>query len=162
MNNISYLREEFDKRRTYKGASSFCQAYECPIFQNCLLEIKQSQEENKRLNGAIQTYDILLKSNVEENKQLKEKINLRNREKTDICNRIHNQKEKSKRHKKEITDLIAKNQALKIQISAREEVCNRLESNWNMLKEWLKNNIDKPNIKFILETMQELEQGSDN
>lgn len=32
------------------------------------------QEENKRLNGAIQTYDILLKANVEENKQLKKVI----------------------------------------------------------------------------------------
>ena len=29
------------------------------------------QQENKKLNGAIQTYDILLKSNVEENKRLK-------------------------------------------------------------------------------------------
>ena len=33
------------------------------------------QEENKRLNGAIQTYDILLKANVEENKQLKDNWN---------------------------------------------------------------------------------------
>lgn len=32
------------------------------------------QQENKKLNGAIQTYDILLKSNVEENKQLKEQL----------------------------------------------------------------------------------------
>ena len=29
------------------------------------------------------------------------------------------------------------NEQLKIQISAREEVCNRLESNWNKLKEYL-------------------------
>lgn len=33
------------------------------------------KQENKKLNGAIQTYDILLKANVEENKQLKERIN---------------------------------------------------------------------------------------
>lgn len=33
--------------------------------------IEQLQQENKKLNGAIQTYDILLKSNIEENKQLK-------------------------------------------------------------------------------------------
>lgn len=33
--------------------------------------IDKLQQENKILNGAIQTYDILLKSNVEENKQLK-------------------------------------------------------------------------------------------
>lgn len=32
------------------------------------------QQENKKLNGAIQTYDILLKSNVEENKKLKEAL----------------------------------------------------------------------------------------
>lgn len=36
--------------------------------------IKKLQQENKKLNGAIQTYDILLKANVEENKQLKEKL----------------------------------------------------------------------------------------
>lgn len=36
--------------------------------------IEQLQQENKKLNGTIQTYDILLKANVEENKQLKEKL----------------------------------------------------------------------------------------
>lgn len=36
--------------------------------------IEQLQQENKKLNGAIQTYNILLKSNIEENKQLKEVI----------------------------------------------------------------------------------------
>ena len=41
---------------------------------NCLLEIKKLQQENKKLNGAIQTYNILLKANAEENKQLKEDI----------------------------------------------------------------------------------------
>lgn len=33
------------------------------------------QQENKKLNGAIQTYDILLKANVEENKRLKDNWN---------------------------------------------------------------------------------------
>lgn len=37
--------------------------------------IKQLEQENKQLNGAIQTYDILLKSNIEENKQLKDNWN---------------------------------------------------------------------------------------
>ena len=37
--------------------------------------IKQLQQENKKLNGTIQTYDILLKANVEENKQLKDNWN---------------------------------------------------------------------------------------
>ena len=32
-------------------------------------------------------------------------------------------------------ELLKENKQLKIQISAREEVCNRLESNWNKLKE---------------------------
>ena len=36
--------------------------------------IRELQQENKKLNGAIQTYDILLKSNVEENKKLKDKL----------------------------------------------------------------------------------------
>ena len=36
---------------------------------------EQLQQENKKLNGAIQTYDILLKSNIEENKQLKDNWN---------------------------------------------------------------------------------------
>ena len=41
-------------------------------------EIKywELQEENKRLNGAIQTFDILLKANVEENKQLKNLLDI--------------------------------------------------------------------------------------
>lgn len=34
------------------------------------------QQENKKLNGAIQTYNILLKSNVEENKKQKEVIDM--------------------------------------------------------------------------------------
>lgn len=39
-----------------------------------LSEIENLQQENKKLNGTIQTYDILLKANVEENKQLKTQI----------------------------------------------------------------------------------------
>ena len=69
------------------------------------------------------------------------------------------------------------NQQLKIQISAREEICNRLENNWNKLKEYCKENTlcyevgDDENTKLIgskihglnvLNKMQELEQGSDS
>lgn len=39
-----------------------------------LSEIEHLQQENKKLNDAIQTYDILLKSNVEDNKRLTQKI----------------------------------------------------------------------------------------
>lgn len=41
-------------------------------WENMLLK-----KENKQLNGAIQTYDILLKSNIEENQQLKIQISAR-------------------------------------------------------------------------------------
>ena len=33
---------------------------------------EQLQQENKKLKGSLQTYEILLKANVEENQQLKE------------------------------------------------------------------------------------------
>lgn len=117
--------------------------FNCNDFEYSDRYIKQLQQKNKKLNGAIQTYDILLKANAEENKQLK------------------------------------------IQISAREEVCNRLESNWNKLKEDLINDINywqeqekewiklgfikfggeannKIIFKKVLDKMQELEQGSDD
>ena len=38
--------------------------------------IEELQQENKKLNSAIQTYDILLKSNVKENKKLKNLIDI--------------------------------------------------------------------------------------
>ena len=74
-------------------------------------------------------------------------------------------------------ELLKENKQLKIQISAREEVCNRLEDNWNKLKEYCKENTlcyevgDDENTKLIgskihglnvLDKMQELEQGSDS
>ena len=109
MNNNQFRKQEFEKRRVFKKGTSLCNAYSCPIFQNCLLEIKQLQQENKQL---------------------------------------------------------------KIQISAREEVCNRLENNWNKLKEiaksqsGFKKRVDlKGGLWFevddLLDKMQELER-SDN
>nr|DAH93486.1 MAG TPA: hypothetical protein [Caudoviricetes sp.] len=38
------------------------------------IEIVKLQEENERLNGAIQTYNILLKSNIKENEELKSQL----------------------------------------------------------------------------------------
>ena len=72
----------------------------------------------------------------------------------------------------EIEQLQQENQQLKIQISAREEVCNRLENNWNKLKEIAKSQSGfkkradlKGGLWFevddLLNKMQELEQGSD-
>ena len=45
---------------------------ECYVY---LGDYNKLQQENKKLNGAIQTYDILLKSNIEENKRLKDNWN---------------------------------------------------------------------------------------
>ena len=49
MNNNQFRKQEFEKRRVFKKATSLCNAYSCPIFQNCLLEIKQLQQENNQL-----------------------------------------------------------------------------------------------------------------
>ena len=41
-----------------------------------------------------------------------------------------------------LKDYIEELQTLKIKINAKEEVCNRLESNWNKLKEWVNKQYD--------------------
>ena len=71
-----------------------------------------------------------------------------------------------------IDELQQENQQLKIQISAREEVCDRLESNWNKLKEIAKSQSDFKlkvrnkelwfEVDELLSKMHELEQGSDS
>lgn len=43
-------------------------------FKELFNEMVNWKEQSQKLNGAIKTYDILLKSNAEENKQLKEKL----------------------------------------------------------------------------------------
>lgn len=73
-----------------------------------------------------------------------------------------------------LKDYIEELQTLKIQISAREEVCNRLEDNWNKLKEYIEKDYgfyDKliapeygcamGTLSRIKDKMHELEQGSD-
>lgn len=73
------------------------------------------------------------------------------------------------RMQKCIDELQQENKQIKIQISAREEVCDRLENNWNKLKEYIRKNIiyDDIGMKILdpssLEDyIQELEQGSDS
>lgn len=96
------------------------------------------QQETKRLNGAIQTYDILLKANAEENKQLKEEL--------------------------EYTIGIVEHNRI---ISEKNKEIHQLKDNWNKLKECLKdvmnssNGDDKDFVETILNIIQELEQGSD-
>ena len=56
----------YSEEKIYENYSN-----EVERMQKCIDELLQ---ENKKLNGAIQTYDILLKANVEENKRLTQKI----------------------------------------------------------------------------------------
>ena len=77
-------------------------------------------------------------------------------------------------------ELLKENKQLKIQISAREEVCNRLEDNWNKLRDYFNerievcdNRLSSPFCNFekvtkerlifsqCLEKLEELKQGSD-
>ena len=60
MNNNQFRKQEFEKRRVFKKGTSLCNAYSCPIFQNCLLEIKQLQQENARLKDKIDRINKLL------------------------------------------------------------------------------------------------------
>lgn len=114
--------------------------------------IKQLQQENKKLNGSIQTYDILLKSNIEENKQLQERI--------EYLERSNNRREDT--------------------ILEQRQKIGDLEDNWDELKEYIKETKLKEFEKsygkrygktftqaeiivcnMILDKMQEL-QGSDS
>lgn len=67
---------------------------------------------------------------------------------------------------REIQRLMIENKDLKQDIKVlfeenhnKEEVINKYQVSWNKLKEYCQLNIDKPNIKFMLEIMQELEKG---
>lgn len=60
MNNNQFRKQEFEKRRVFKKGTSLCNAYSCPIFQNCLLEIKQLQQENARLKDKLNDIEKIL------------------------------------------------------------------------------------------------------
>ena len=60
MNNNQFRKQEFEKRRVFKKGTSLCNAYSCPIFQNCLLEIKQLQQENARLKDKLKDIEKIL------------------------------------------------------------------------------------------------------
>ena len=65
MNNNQFRKQEFEKRRVFKKGTSLCNAYSCPIFQNCLLEIKQLQQENARLKEFKKEHEIMKKILIE-------------------------------------------------------------------------------------------------
>lgn len=106
-------------------------------------ESVEIQAKNKKLNGAIQTYDILLKANVEENKQLKEEL--------------------------ECTIGIVEHNRI---ISKKNKEIHQLKDNWSKLKEWLEKELGdriNPNkdkwltgvydaYKETIDKMQELER----
>lgn len=70
-----YLKKwrEDNKEHIRKYKKEYAKTHDSS-FKKLQDKYKQLQQENKKLNGAIQTYDILLKSNIEENKQLKAQI----------------------------------------------------------------------------------------
>ena len=69
---IKFDKNEFLKPQIYSTLNEY--ETRCNVTKEIIEEIEQLQQENKQLNGAIQTYDILLKSNIEENQQLKDLI----------------------------------------------------------------------------------------
>lgn len=71
MNNNQYRRQEFNRRRIYKGATTYCQSYECPIFQNLLLENQQLKEKNE-----LEFNDFIKFRKEQEDRHLEEKDKL--------------------------------------------------------------------------------------
>ena len=102
--------------------------------------IRELQQENQSLKKE----NKILRENAEHNDKVVDKVNWEN------------------------MLLKKENKQLKIQISAREEVCNRLESNWNKLKEYLnyksERSVGEDEYVYdeIYNEIQELEQGSDS
>ena len=135
MNNyksFAELKEELGSNYDFK-------LYEMGI--SALKEVEKLQQENKQLNGAVQTYDILLKSNVEENKILKE--NAENNDK--VVDKVNWENLLLKKENKQLKD------------------------NWNKLKEFIREegfeinareygSLDVIDKNVILEKMQELEK----
>lgn len=134
------------------------------------------QKENKKLNGAIQTYDILLKANVEENKQLQQenKILRENAENNDkVVDKVNWENQLLKKENHQLQERIeylerSNNRREDTILEQRQEISD-LEGNWNKLKEYIRKNIiyDDVGMKILdpspLEDyIQELEQGSDS
>lgn len=71
LKNNAYI--SYNKKSTYEFELSEERA-ECIANKYDSLT-DESLQKNKKLNGAIQTYDILLKANTEENKRLKDNWN---------------------------------------------------------------------------------------
>lgn len=127
-------------------------------------DFEQLQQENKKLNGAIQTYDILLKANAEENKQLQERIEYLERsndrrediiieQRQEINNLEDNWdelKQENKQLKEELEWTIGIVEHNRI-ISKKNKEIYQLKDNWNKLKEYLINDINNRNGNRVIE-----------
>ena len=154
-------------------------AIECPQFGNehygewGALTLEQ-RKYIKRLLDELDSADNYLKKVYLENEKLKQNAENNNKVVDKITYTI-----KPSFTTRKLKQLQKENKQLKIQISAREEVCNRLESNWNKLKEDLikirqltftkynKNEWENclsfnDDILPLIEKMKELEQGGDS
>lgn len=114
---------------------------------------EQLEQENKKLNGTIQTYDILLKANVEENKQLKEQLLV-----------TQTNEETFRLEMEDITKALGLDEdKLFDDVKA---YARSLKNNWNKLKKWLyeEHYLYVPEIarnstyQAVLDKMQELER----
>ncbi len=108
----------------------------CNAFEYSDRYIEQLQQENKKLNGAIQTYDILLKVNGEENKQLKDNWN------------------KLKEYL--INDINDRNGTKIVEFEEGNRVSETISPIYTLMED------KSRTMKEVLDKMQELEQGSDS
>lgn len=136
------------------------------------------KQESRKLNEQLKLYVGGLKREHEatqraydlevENKKLKSTLEM-----YDNGVYFSSENDKLKEENEQLKEqLQQENKQLKIQISAREEVCNRLESNWNKLREIIRKKQDyyrhfKDNryrkfLSELLDIMQELERSDNN
>ena len=162
------------RKTTYCPTSIECMATDdMPYYQNRIMLL----EENKRLNGAIQTYDILLKFNVESNNQLKlinkehQQINGELRQANKLLNEQYIRLYKEYEQQEQIKYLERSNNRREDTILEQRQEISDLEDNWNKLREWIIYNKHNENTEqhylvvdygTLLGKMQELEKGSDS
>lgn len=156
----------YSEEKIYENYSN-----EVEIMQKCIDEL---QQKNEKLNGAIQTYDILLKSNVEANNQLKlinkehQQINGELIQANKLLNEQYIRLYKDYEQQEQIKYLERSNNRREDTILEQRQEISDLKDNWDKLKEYIRKNIiyDDVGMKILdpspLEDyMQELE-GSDS
>ena len=118
---------------------------------------KEYYLENQQLKGNLQTYEIILRANVEENDRLKEQYC----ERTDCSGRLGNSKkvEQLQTEKEQLTSLVNSCQE---EIRRLNNEKQQLKNNWNDLKKYLLGGISSNNVfvteNSMLSKMQEIER----